>query len=341
MNNRIGYLDFLRGIAIITVVMGHIIQYNFSGAASVSCFNFIYSFHMGFFFFISGCTAALVSQRNTWSNFVPFVKKKALQLLVPYFIWGLFIGGGTLLIINNISLVDIWHKLLLNLKKPSVDAPWFIFQLFFIQIVYYLGCSICERTTKKYALPIVLLCSVPLLTGFLWLKKGFIGTGYVWINPEYLLLFVLGHIAQTNEINEKITKIGIFISFMVFLFTYPFFDFQSGDSLTNQLIRIVASISFSLAIYWLVKMHFSSINEKARYLINYLGTHTLEIYLTHFCIINLASYKWIDTGLMNSIPFFLVLMIASIPICLIVIVISDILKAIPAMSVLLYGKVKQ
>ncbi len=218
MNNRIGYLDFLRGLAIITVVMGHIIQYNITGAASVSCFNFIYSFHMGFFFFISGCTAALVAQRNSWSKFVPFVKKKASQLLVPYFVWALIIGGGgTLLIIKDISIIDIWQKLLLNLKKPSVDAPWFIFQLFFIQIVYFIGCSICKKTSNKYTLPIVLLCCVPLLTGLLWLKKSFIGTGYVWINPEYMLLFVIGHIVQTCELNEKMTKLGIFISFMVFL----------------------------------------------------------------------------------------------------------------------------
>lgn len=92
MNNRIGYLDFLRGIAIITVVMGHIIQYNIKGEAAENCFNFIYSFHMGFFFFISGCTAALTAKKNVWTNTTSFIKKKGTTLLVPFFVWSM-VGG--------------------------------------------------------------------------------------------------------------------------------------------------------------------------------------------------------------------------------------------------------
>ena len=48
MNNRLEYIDILRGFAIITVVMGHIIQYNIHGIAASACFDFIYSFHMFF-----------------------------------------------------------------------------------------------------------------------------------------------------------------------------------------------------------------------------------------------------------------------------------------------------
>ena len=85
---RIGYLDFLRGIAIILVVMGHFIQYNLEGISATKCFNFIYAFHMGFFFFISGCTIALSTNEIRWSYYLSFVKKKSIQLLVPFFIVG-------------------------------------------------------------------------------------------------------------------------------------------------------------------------------------------------------------------------------------------------------------
>lgn len=91
MNNRIGYIDFLRGIAIIFVVLGHIIQDNMYGRAAMNNINFIYSYHMGFFFFISGCAAVLSTQKYSWETFLPFVKKKAIQLLLPFFVWG---GGN-------------------------------------------------------------------------------------------------------------------------------------------------------------------------------------------------------------------------------------------------------
>lgn len=68
--------------------MGHIIQFNLKGEAAANSFNFIYSFHMGFFFFISGCTASLSMNKNKWNQMLPFLKKKTMQLLLPFMIWG-------------------------------------------------------------------------------------------------------------------------------------------------------------------------------------------------------------------------------------------------------------
>ena len=57
MNKRISYIDSLRGVAMILVVIGHLIQNNYSDAYHNSIFNVIYSIHMPLFFFISGCVA--------------------------------------------------------------------------------------------------------------------------------------------------------------------------------------------------------------------------------------------------------------------------------------------
>ena len=57
MNTRISYIDALRGFAIILVVIGHLVQNNYSDAYHNSILDVIYSIHMPLFFFISGCVA--------------------------------------------------------------------------------------------------------------------------------------------------------------------------------------------------------------------------------------------------------------------------------------------
>lgn len=52
---RISYIDQLKGIAILLVVLGHVIGYN--NCEDSFLWRFIYSFHMPLFMFISGYVA--------------------------------------------------------------------------------------------------------------------------------------------------------------------------------------------------------------------------------------------------------------------------------------------
>lgn len=45
--------DKVRGVAILLVVLGHVIQYSYSDFFHVPAFNIIYSFHMPLFMFLS------------------------------------------------------------------------------------------------------------------------------------------------------------------------------------------------------------------------------------------------------------------------------------------------
>lgn len=72
-NKRNDYTDFLKGIGIFLVILGH---HNdpFTGWT-----GWIYSFHMPFFFILSGVF------HNNGKNYYEFVKKKAKGLLIPYY----------------------------------------------------------------------------------------------------------------------------------------------------------------------------------------------------------------------------------------------------------------
>ena len=68
---RINWIDLLKGFGILLVIYGHNLPY---------LENYIYSFHMPLFFFISGL------MHPNKINF-EVIKKRAKQILAPYFLW--------------------------------------------------------------------------------------------------------------------------------------------------------------------------------------------------------------------------------------------------------------
>lgn len=334
MRNRIEYLDFLRGIAIIFVVMGHVLQYNFHGEAATGCFNYIYSFHMGFFFFISGCVASLSSQKNIWNNFLPFIGKKACQLLIPFFVWGTIIP----FLLCDISITDLPGRFLQIIQYPD-NSVWFLLFLFFIQVVYFICCALTANAKGNNTRLIVLLCSLPIVVLLLYIEKKFLGPEFIWISPEYLLLFIIGHIIQTINIKDSYVSPLIFFSFLLFVIIVPLFDFWQSNLFKIRVIKVLTSISFSLFAYYIVKMQYNNLNIKLTKYVVFLGTHTLEIYVTHYSIVQICMAPWLFTGTINTIPLFMIILLLSVPICFLVVFITEVLKKIPGLSLVLYGQV--
>ena len=70
-NKRIDWIDMLRGLAIVCVILGHR-QYGTSGFLAEYFVPEIYSFHIPLFFFVSG----LVFSVSKYNNFGEFLVKK-------------------------------------------------------------------------------------------------------------------------------------------------------------------------------------------------------------------------------------------------------------------------
>ena len=77
---RIGNIDTAKGILIILVVIGHVLNFNAPATSAIK--TWIYSFHMPAFFIISG----LLINPEKWErqSFLTFIKHKAYSLLIPY-----------------------------------------------------------------------------------------------------------------------------------------------------------------------------------------------------------------------------------------------------------------
>lgn len=122
MANRLYYLDNLKGLLIILVILGHAIQFTLPDYENAFAFRFIYSFHMPLFFFISGYLA----NRGCFKKGV--ISKRVLQLLVPFVIWALI---GPLLKSGTLDLAGFIDTLLYPDK-----GLWFLYNLFVYSAIF-------------------------------------------------------------------------------------------------------------------------------------------------------------------------------------------------------------
>ncbi len=117
---RILFIDKLKGVAIIFVVMGHVAE--FGVGVKDTLFNQFYaSFHMPLFMFLSGLFAYKSFEHWNMSETILFVKKKFLRVMLPFFT----IGGGYMLMFTT-DIIKGYTK--------TCGVYWFFPALFYCMI---------------------------------------------------------------------------------------------------------------------------------------------------------------------------------------------------------------
>ena len=148
---RIVYLDVARGIAMIAIVLGHL--------ENAVINRVVYTFHLPLFYFISGY---FIDERATLSA---FVRKKARQLLVPYYVTCLAYCLATILqnlihgIPWNLELMDNLLAMLCGsgasyetpLRIPRIGALWFLWALFWALVLMKLLLK-CKPVVRAVAI---------------------------------------------------------------------------------------------------------------------------------------------------------------------------------------------
>ena len=145
---RIKWIDFARGLAILFVVLGHTLS-----GGDVQ--TYVYSFHIPFFFLLSGMV-----YHDDKLSFKDFTIKKAKQLLIPYFFFGLisiilysvfgrFVahilgrGGKHFSLLLNLGGLLYGNAKTGNLRYNT--ALWFLPCLFCTYLIYYLLRKILKK----------------------------------------------------------------------------------------------------------------------------------------------------------------------------------------------------
>lgn len=283
--DRIYWIDALRAMAIIFVVIGHtpgIQGYN-------NIVKYIYSFHIPLFFLISGL---LFNSKAVGEGFSSFLQKQARGLLIPYFVWGLLTYIPWFVIARHFgSYPD------LNPLKPLLGmlygtgsgtwlihngALWFLPCLFVTRVIFFATIKVVPRSS----LPITLLFLMVL--GFACVRLvpfplpwgldigliaiGFFGAGFLL--KERLLSFQLPptvYLVGVLSILAIIHIIAVFSNARI-----SFAERAFGDVL---LFLCEASIGIT---FWFVVAKVLPLSP----IISLIGENTMMIFILHTFLFN-------------------------------------------------------
>lgn len=274
---RIEWLDCLKGIAIILVVIGHVIRgFIASGMFSEIPLKYIdytiYSFHMPLMFFLSGILYSKVEikQFKEWKN---FIINKIIKLYIPYLIFSYIMIIFKYLFANSINSYVKFNDIIM-IPFKAFDIYWFLLALLTIFIVY--SFMDYKKLNKKI---IIIISLISLIISF-YLQKYVINIYYIKTIIYYIGLgfyFYLGKLIATKLIVNKVLLKNmliplIFLYFGINCICYYF-------KIESIYINILLALSMISILILLFKNYNNVIiNNK---ILKYIGKYSMVIYLTH------------------------------------------------------------
>lgn len=289
------YIDIAKGIAIISVVSGHILIYNIYGFNDVwnesPLVKFIYSFHMPLFIFFSGLVASIP---NSLSQAYKDLFKRFKTLLIPFFIIG---GIYSFTITQNLSFL---------LDKMKFGY-WYFLVLFYCYILNYIGINL-TTDYKKLLLPIQICLMI-----IAWKTITHIST-YTPINIQNILsinlfiayypYYLIGSLIKRFNLHRVLFN-------NTYIFIVSIILWSQKDLIQFPYSNYITTSSTIFAMMFICY----KIEERTTYssrILNYIGLNTLYIYCFHYFILQVMNvdfiHQWINP-IDSSILFDLLLCI--------------------------------
>jgi len=297
-NSRIEWMDVLRGLLILSVVIGH----------ATGLFNrYIYQFHMGAFFFVSGYMAR--PERRTvphtiyhrfMTTYLPIFSITILLALVysalaHMGLYRVFMGESVFFGFRFIIEEFVLHG---NQYVWWLGAAWFALVLFYASVLNRVTLYICgERYSFTY-----------LLLGSLLFWVGYIHAETDGSNPLIFIAqfyFLLGTYVKNKKIIKdsypvSIHWIGLSVTTLI-LYLFSRFNL-TVDYPSLQFNHPVVDVAMALngAAFCFFAANLLSKISVLKSMLQSLGKNTLPIMLFHFMLFNLGY--WI-LYIFNVVPF--------------------------------------
>ena len=282
-NKRLTHIDVAKGLGIFLVVFGHALV--FSGYVESLMFATIYSFHMPFFFFISGYLYKRKDANSYFSSKIktllfPVLVYQSINLFLYFLTW---CCGKTKLY-----------------KKISFGGFWFIITLLFIVVMHYVFDTIISNRITKPKMKILILIFI----SFVFLLTGLIYASSISDQPNQpiatafvgLFFYELGVILNCASNTPKkgystVTRIVAFVigvSLLVVLYFTSKINSVTVDMNTSRYGKVW--IFVSQAIIEIAGLYLVSLGILKNKILQYLGRNSLVILMIHIPITKFTPY---------------------------------------------------
>lgn len=290
---RLNYLDFIKGIGIILVIVGHIPSVEKSPLGL-----WIYSFHVPLFFIVSGY---LIEHMNEKFN----IYKKIKSLLYPYIVFSVLsiLFGLFLQTIKGVQLIDIQTSIIKTLTFEGYSTLWFLPTLFFAELLFYFFKSLMNNKTKYMC--ILLFCASLVLTHFINIIDSTIIIRVAIVFNRIIIACsfvsigsIIYNLIKSAEKNKILGVLSFFVLFSnMFLCQINGFVDLHFSIINNYAWYYYLAITTTFSLIYIGKFFYKGKLKLSKF-IEFLGKNSLLIMVTHlpfmilgtvFGIINLGN----------------------------------------------------
>lgn len=328
---RLAYIDNLKGLAMILVVMGHIIIFCGLNYDNEYMKNIV-MIEMPLFLFLNG----LVVKKLPILDNVNYLIRKFLQLIIPLLSWGILI---------TLFLHETYTHFWLHYWKYGY---WYLLTLFEFYIIYWIIGIIFSFIEYRISSTILRNCCLILIfvigyftvqLGIRFLPEKALSIMSYFQVVDYYPYFFLGvAIKQFNWVKYLMNNVSAVMTILLISVpTVYCFWIKMDNALTEWAIRTLCI----MLLYMIAQIFFNRSDGHICRILNSIGKHTLAIYMIQFYLFSTLNfynlYHMLDQS-GNGVILLAVDLVVSILMCYFCILVERLLRTSPILSFLFLGK---
>ena len=324
MSNRISYFDQMKGVAIILVVVGHIMQFAF-GYSQSDVVRMLGIFHMPIFFYISGYF--LYKEEPDVTGMLCKLYKRVLNLLIPYLVFGMlwcqFTGTSFIALLTS-----------------GGGSYWFLWVLFLLSTFFIIYGYSLRKIKNEWLY--LLLWLVPY--GVIIVAKVFenrIGGGdFLSCNQlnTYYRYFLIGYLCHRySKMNTFLFKNDIVyaIAFLLYFIQWRYCN------LFNMVLIFCGGMGAIIVLQRYLSNKQNVHNAIMRFL-TWIGGASLPVYVIHYFFIpDISDYSHLYLDAQNPFIWHLTFsLLLSLPIIVACIFVGQLIQQNKYLNFLFFGKTR-
>lgn len=274
------------------VVLGHTMTGCTDGAYDSFLYNVIWSIQMPLFILISGFVTKYSRGIESGKKLAKYIVRRSLSYLLPWIVWTILIRG---IVFSKKQFLDfkwlLWHM---------DSGYWFLVTIWTISMVFGFSAFFAHIIAHKRDIePLILFLFYITGMGGLVAIGHCVGYSFLSIKltiyymPFFFVGYLIGHYSDRVMKIQRICIISeclIAVSLVAWISILSLYNlFSMADSGKTVVLRGFCSFTGCLAVCGLIYRAFCEQNapKKCKTLLCWCGSHSLEIYVTHYLFLNI------------------------------------------------------